>query len=52
VKQETHKLRLFTFYVCFANEHTKHIQIITWLQLNYPSFPKWSTVYIRQLKTT
>jgi len=33
---------------CFANEHTKHIQIITWSQLKYPSFPKWSTVCIRQ----
>jgi len=32
---------------CFANEHTKHIQIITWSLLNYPSFPKWSTVCIR-----
>jgi len=26
---------------CFVNEHTKHIQIITWSQLNYPSFPKY-----------
>jgi len=25
---------------CFANEHKKHIQIITWSLLNYPSFPK------------
>jgi len=36
----------------FANEHTKHIQIITWLQLNYLSFPKWSTVCIKELKPT
>jgi len=35
---------------CFANEHTKYIQIITWSQLNYPSFPKWSTVCIRRSK--
>jgi len=36
--------------VCyFSNEHTKHTHIITWSQLNYPSFPRWSTVYIRQL---
>jgi len=25
---------------CFANKHTKHIQIISWSQLNQPSFPK------------
>jgi len=35
-KQETQKLRHFYLNTacCFANEHTKHIQIITWSQLN------------------
>jgi len=37
---------------CFANEHTKHIQIITCSLLNYPSFRKWLTICIRQLKPT
>jgi len=36
---------------CFANKCTEYIQIITWSLLNYPSFPKWSTVCIKTLKT-
>jgi len=37
---------------CFATNTKKHIQIITWSLLNYPSFLKWSTVCIGQLKPT
>jgi len=33
---------------CFANKHTKHIQIITWLQLDHPFFAQWSTVCTKQ----
>jgi len=27
---------------CIANRHTKHTQIITWSELNQPSFAQWS----------
>jgi len=44
---ETENPEIASFHfniVCFcANKHTKHIQIISWSQLNQPSFLKWST---------
>ena len=33
---------------CFANRHTKHINIITWSQLNRPSFSQESAVCTKQ----
>jgi len=32
---------------CFANKHTKHVQIVTWTQTNHSSFQKQSTVSTR-----
>jgi len=33
---------------CFVNRHTKHIRIITWSQLNHPSFAQVSAVCTKQ----
>jgi len=50
-KQETQELRFFILALP-TNTQTKDIQIITWSLLNYHSFLKWSSVCIKQLKST
>jgi len=51
-KEETGKFKIASFRLnavcCFANEHTKRIQVITRSQLNHPSFVKQSTVCMHQ----
>ena len=46
------KVKIASFHLnaecCFANRYTTHIHIITWSQLNHPSFAKKSTVCTKQ----
>jgi len=46
------KAKIASFHLnakcCFANRHTKHIHILTWPQLNRPSFSQESIVYTKQ----